>query len=57
MTSAQLEKLATRIGGPIALARRLGVGKDWVYRRISGETPIQQVDELAIRQAMKESYV
>jgi hypothetical protein len=24
------------------------VGKDWVYRRLSGETPIKKKDELAI---------
>jgi hypothetical protein len=53
MTPASLSQLAKSVGGPRDLAKLLRVGKDWVYRRISGQTPIEHVDELAIRQAMK----
>jgi hypothetical protein len=28
------------------------VGKDWVYRRLNGETPIKEKDELLIAQVM-----
>ena len=51
MTPVGLRRIADRVGGPRALARLLRVGKDWVYRRISGETPIEHVDELAISKA------
>jgi hypothetical protein len=40
ITPSDLKELSTSVGGPLALAQLLGVGKDWVYRRISGETPI-----------------
>jgi hypothetical protein len=36
------------IHGAQPLADLLGVGKDWVYRRLSGETPIRQKDEWLI---------
>lgn len=52
MTPADLRQLAATVGGPLALAQLLGVGKDWVYRRLSGETPIERIDELAIQQAL-----
>jgi hypothetical protein len=52
MTPAALKRIAASVTGPRKLAQALGVGKDWVYRRISGEVPIARVDELAIRAAM-----
>jgi hypothetical protein len=52
MTPAELDRIAESLGGPRSLASLLRVGKDWVYRRISGETPIEHVDVLAIRQAL-----
>jgi hypothetical protein len=48
-TFAQLVEDA---GGAQALAKRLKVGKDWVYRRLSGKTPIKKKDELLIAQVM-----
>ena len=54
MTPAELEQIADSVGGARKLARLLGVGKDWVYRRMSGETPIERVDELAVQKAMEE---
>jgi hypothetical protein len=41
-------QLVERAGGAQAVARRLKVGKDWVYRRLSGETPIKEKDEMLI---------
>ncbi|HZZ77122.1 MAG TPA: hypothetical protein VFE62_01305 [Gemmataceae bacterium] len=52
MTPAQLRKVANAHGGARQLAERLHVSKDWVYRRISGETPIRKKDEMAIHQVM-----
>ncbi len=43
----------TYIHGVQHLADLLGVGKDWVYRRLSGETPIKRRDELLIAKAME----
>ena len=55
MTPADLRQLAATVGGPLSLAELLGVGKDWVYRRLSGETPIERVDELAVQQALNQA--
>jgi hypothetical protein len=41
-------ELVARAGGVQAVANELGVGKDWVYRRINGETPIKKKDELLV---------
>jgi hypothetical protein len=54
ITPAKLARIAKSSGGPRALAKLLRVGKNWVYRRISGETPIEHVDDLAIRKAVEE---
>ena len=43
-------QLVERAGGPQAAAKLLKVGKDWVYRRLSGETPIKEKDELLTAQ-------
>ncbi len=40
MTPATLRKIAAGMGGPRKLAQALGVGKDYIYRRISGKLPI-----------------
>jgi len=53
MTPDDIKQIAASVGGPLALAKLLGVAKDWVYRRISGDTPIQHVDELAISKVME----
>lgn len=53
MTPAALNRIAAKAGGPRKLAKMLGVGKDWLYRRISGEVPIARVDELAISKAIE----
>jgi hypothetical protein len=55
MTPATLEKIAEDAGGVRKFAQVLGVGKDWLYRRISGETPIERVDELAISKALEDN--
>jgi hypothetical protein len=52
MTPDELDQIAESVGGSRALASLLRVGKDWVYRRISGKTPIEHVDELAIQQVL-----
>jgi DNA-binding transcriptional regulator YdaS (Cro superfamily) len=49
MTDSEMEpqEFAERVmlaGGAVKAARTLGVGKDWVYRRISGKTPIRERD-------------
>lgn len=44
VTPADIKALAAAVGGVRALAKRLGVSKDWLYRRINGETPIREVD-------------
>jgi hypothetical protein len=46
-------QLVERAGGPLPLAKRLKVGKDWVYRRLSGETPMKEKDWLLIATAME----
>ena len=51
MTPAELKQISDRVGSPRKLASLLRVGKDWVYRRISGEVPIARVDDLAVRAA------
>jgi hypothetical protein len=45
-------ELVEHAGGAQAVANSLGVGKDWVYRRLSGETTIKKKDELLVAQAM-----
>ena len=49
MTPAEPKQITQEHGGPRKLASTLQVGKDRVYRRISGETPIGHRDELATR--------
>jgi hypothetical protein len=46
-------ELVERAGGVQAVADELEVGKDWVYRRISGETPIKKKDELLVAQVKR----
>jgi hypothetical protein len=53
VTQDELKQLARDAGGVLALAARLRVGKDWLYRRISGKTPIGHKDELAIRAVVR----
>ncbi len=43
-----------RSRGKSNLTQVLGVGKDWVCRRLSSETPIDRVDELAVMKAADE---
>jgi hypothetical protein len=43
-------ELVERAGGVQTVADALEVGKDWVYRRINGETPIKKKDERAVAQ-------
>ena len=53
MTPADLRAIVEQVGGPQALAKRLGMGRDWVYRRLRGENRITPVDEVAILAATK----
>jgi hypothetical protein len=50
LTIPTFAQLVERAGGAQAVADELEVGKDWVYRRLSGETPIKKKDELLIAQ-------
>ena len=52
MTPAALKRIAAQLGGPRKLACVLDVGKDYIYRRISGDVPIGYKDELAIQALM-----
>jgi DNA-binding transcriptional regulator YdaS (Cro superfamily) len=53
MTPAELEALADGVGGVAPLAALLGTSRNWVYRRIKGETKIERVDVLAIERAVE----
>lgn len=52
MGKTSFAEIVKQAGGAQALAERLKVGKDWVYRRLSGETPIKEKDKLLIAQAL-----
>jgi hypothetical protein len=52
MAETSFAEIVKRTGGAQALAKRLKVGKDWVYRRLNGETPMKEKDELLIAQAL-----
>lgn len=54
MTPAQLRSLCESLGrdGQTKLAKLLGVTPRTIRNKLSGATPITQMDGLAIRQAM-----
>lgn len=48
MEPAEFAERIMLAGGAVKAGKALGVGKDWVYRRLSGETPIRPRDEWLI---------
>ena len=53
MTPAEFRTIADQAGGAYALAKLLGVSRQWVYQRISGKVAIKPLDEVAIRAVVK----
>jgi DNA-binding transcriptional regulator YdaS (Cro superfamily) len=48
MNLADFAERVMLAGGAVKAAKALGVGKDWVYRRLNGQTPIRPRDEWMI---------
>ena len=44
MEPQEFAELIMLAGGAVKAAKTLGVGKDWVYRRLNAQTPIRPRD-------------